>query len=115
METCFFAAQTMRSKIQNSFQEVPADKHGSLRSSLLAHLAQPWPATNQAPIVTKLCEALADLVLLMPEWTSALSDIMAALSPGHTAPLLELLLLLPEEVDSRHLRLGANRRQQVRD
>ena len=27
--------------------------------------------------------------------------------------LLEVVLLLPEEVDSRHLRLGVNRRHQV--
>ena len=29
--------------------------------------------------------------------------------------MIQVLLVLPEEVDSRHLRLGANRRQQVRE
>ena len=87
LETCFFATQMMRSKIQNSFQEVPANKHGRLWSNLLTLPVQPWPATNLDQIVIKLCEALADLVLLISEWISALSD---------PVPLLEQLLLLPE-------------------
>ena len=58
---------------------------------------------------------MADLILLMPEWTNALSELMAKLSGSPTVPaLLEVLLLLPEEVDSRHLRLGSNRRSQIK-
>jgi hypothetical protein len=47
-----------------------------------------------------------DLIILMPEWSTVLSELVAALSTSHTIPLLEVLLL-PEELDSRHLRLGA--------
>ena len=89
--------------------------------------------------MTQLCLAMADLILLMPEWNTALQELMTALGrkseynyifnlffifvssfvagppQPHTRTLLEVLLLLPEEVDSRHLRLGANRRQQVKD
>ena len=59
---------------------------------------------------------MADLILLMPEWTNALSELMAKLSgsPTSVPALLEVLLLLPEEVDSRHLRLGSNRRSQIK-
>ena len=79
--------------------------------------------------MTQLCLAMADLILLMPEWTNALSELMARLStPNTVQPLLEVtrsscsshpsllqvLLLLPEEVDSRHLRLGSNRRSQIK-
>ena len=35
-------------------------------------------------------------------------------SPATVPALLEVLLLLPEEVDSRHLRLGSNRRSQIK-
>jgi len=115
VETCYFAAQTMRSKIQYSFNELPAEAHLSLRNSLLEHLTGVTPGTSQV-IVTQLCLAMADLILLMPEWTNALSELMSRLSGSSDTmqPLLEVLLLLPEEVDSRHLRLGANRRMQVK-
>ena len=115
VETCYFAAQTMRTKIQYSFHELPPASHASLRTSLMNHLTQ-LNAGTSGKILTQLCLAMADLILLMPEWTSALSELMTALGPptGHTPALLEVLLLLPEEVDSRHLRLGANRRHQVK-
>ena len=46
----------------------------------------------------------------MPEWKDAVPELMQKLSePGQILTLLEVLMLLPEEVDSRHLRLGANR------
>ena len=47
VETCYFAAQTMRSKIQYSFHELPPDAHVSLRNSLLDHLTGLTPATSQ--------------------------------------------------------------------
>ena len=47
VETCYFAAQTMRSKIQYSFHELPPEAHVSLRNSLLDHLTGLTPATSQ--------------------------------------------------------------------
>ena len=35
------------------------------------------------------------------------------MASGRTWPLLEILIVLPEEVSSRHLRLGANRREDM--
>ena len=114
--SCYFAAQTMRTKIQYSFQELPAESHSSLRSSLMSHLTSLGPGTKQV-ILTQLCLAMADLVLLMSDWSSPVSELMSGLGPPlpHTSPLLEILVTLPEEVDSRTLRLGANRRQQVKE
>ena len=37
MESCYFAAQTLRSKIQSNFHELPPDVHESLRYFLPAH------------------------------------------------------------------------------
>ena len=104
----------MRSKFQYSFTEVPPSSHTSLKSSLMVHLTSLSSTTSPA-IITQLCLAIADLILLMPEWSTALSELISALSTINTIPLLEVVLLLPEEVDSRHLRLGANRRQQVKE
>ena len=70
--------------------------------------------TNVA-IVTQLCLALADLALLMhSEWPSAVAELTTRLSGDrHAWALLEILTVLPEEVNSRHLRLGANKREEI--
>ncbi|KAH8376949.1 hypothetical protein KR093_002325 [Drosophila rubida] len=110
----YFAAQTMRNKIQNSFSELPPHTHESLRDSLITHIGQIDEQTDNV-IVTQLSLAVADLALLMATWQEPISDLLKALSPHPAAiwPLLEVLKVLPEEIDSRFLRLGANRREQV--
>lgn len=40
LDSCFFAAQTMRAKIQYDFHELPAEAHTSLRDSLIGHISQ---------------------------------------------------------------------------
>ncbi|XP_063222525.1 transportin-3 [Bacillus rossius redtenbacheri] len=112
LESCYFAAQTMRTKIQLSFHELPSDAHVSLRDSLLEHIGQVNDATNTV-IVTQLCLALADLMLQASSWQAPVLDLIARFSRSSAWPLLEILTVLPEEVNSRMLRLGANRRTQV--
>ena len=109
-ESCYFAAQTMRTKIQFSFAELPASSYISLRDSLIDHISQADPSANAAT-TTQLCLALADLVLQIPTWHGATQDLIAKFGneERHMPALLELLLVLPEEVNSRSLRLGANR------
>lgn len=46
VECCYFAAQTMRTKIQQSFFELPSDSHVPLRDSLLGHISKITEATN---------------------------------------------------------------------
>ncbi|KAI1882577.1 hypothetical protein AGOR_G00252190 [Albula goreensis] len=66
VESCYFAAQTMKMKIQTSFYELPADTHMSLRDSLLAHIEN---LKDLSPIiVTQLALAIADLALQMASW-----------------------------------------------
>ena len=38
VESCYFAAQTMKMKIQTSFYELPPETHLALRDSLLTHI-----------------------------------------------------------------------------
>ena len=66
----------MRTKIQNSFHELPPDSHASLRDSLLEHVNAVNEETNSV-IVTQLCLAIADLALLMgPQgWPQAVRDL----------------------------------------
>ncbi|XP_066594283.1 transportin-3 isoform X2 [Prorops nasuta] len=112
IESCYFAAQTMRTKIQMSFDELPPEAHISLRDSLMEHISQINEDTNTA-IVTQLCLALADLALQMPSWQEPIVDLINRFGgiPSSIWPLIEIMTVLPEEVNSRMLRLGANRRQ----
>ncbi|KAG7213831.1 hypothetical protein KM043_003045 [Ampulex compressa] len=114
MESCYFAAQTMRTKIELSFQELPIESHTSLRDSLMNHISQINEHTNSA-IVTQLCLALADLALQMPSWQKPVVDLINRFAGTAISlwPLLQVMTVLPEEVNSRSLRLGANRRQHV--
>lgn len=112
LESCYFAAQTMRSKIQKSFHELPPESHVSLRDSLLNHISQINDTTNTV-IVVQLCVALADLALQMPSWQKCALDLIERLSQNHLWPLLEILTVLPEELESRTVRLGANRRADI--
>ena len=92
-KTRLLEAKTMRSKIQHSF-------HVSLRDSLFDHVANVTAGTSNV-IVTQLCLAVADLVLLMPSWSSPVQDLLTRLGQAQTTTLLEILVFLPEEVDSR--------------
>lgn len=104
----------MRNKIQNSFHELPDDAHVSLRDSLIAHIKQITIDTNPI-IVTQLCLALADLALLMASWSDPVRDLIEELSnnPNSLWPLIVIIRLIPEEINSRYLRLGANRRDEI--
>ena len=109
-ESCYFAAQTMRTKIQFSFAELPPSSYMSLRDSLIDHISKADPETSSA-ITTQLCLALADLLLQIPTWHGAAQQLITKFGSEdrHLPALLEMLLVLPEEVNSRSLRLGANR------
>jgi len=55
----------------------------------------------------------------MTSWTTPIHDLIQKFGPknnfetSHLWPLLEVLTVLPEEMGSRTLRLGANRRSEV--
>jgi transportin-3 len=104
----------MRTKIQNSFHELPEPSHVPLRDSIVSHIEHITPETN--PIITKqLALALADLILLMGSWQKPIECLLEkfASSSDSIQPLLITLTYVPEEIDSRYLRLGDNRRKQI--
>ncbi|XP_053572309.1 transportin-3 isoform X2 [Bombina bombina] len=113
VESCYFAAQTMKMKIQTSFYELPADSHASLRDSLLSHIQN---LKDLSPvIVTQLALAIADLALQMASWKGCVQTLVETYSNDISSLpfLLEILTVLPEEVHSRSLRIGANRRAEI--
>ncbi|XP_071517144.1 transportin-3 [Panulirus ornatus] len=116
VNSCFFAAQTLRTKIQLYFGELPVSAHASLRASMLEHLSHITEHTYQG-IATQLCVALADLALHMASWEDPIVDLITQFGPRSSTPnlvpLLEVLIALPEELHSRQLRLGLNRRNKL--
>ncbi|XP_048376990.1 transportin-3-like isoform X1 [Stegostoma tigrinum] len=113
IESCYFAAQTMKMKIQYSFYELPPEMHSSLRDSLLTHL-ECLKDLSQA-IVTQLALAVADLAIQMTSWKSCVQTLIEKYGNDESALpfLLEILTVLPEEVHSPSLRIGTNRRTEV--
>uniref|UniRef100_UPI00358E79EC transportin-3-like isoform X1 n=2 Tax=Myxine glutinosa TaxID=7769 RepID=UPI00358E79EC len=113
IESCYFAAQTMKMKIQYAFYELPADTHVSLRDSLLTHIENLQEVSPV--IVTQLALAVADLALQMSSWKGSIQMLVQKYG-GNVSSLpflLEILTVLPEEVHSRSLRIGANRRTEI--
>ncbi|XP_053506699.1 transportin-3 [Ictalurus furcatus] len=113
VESCYFAAQTMKMKIQTSFYELPQETHLALRDSLLSHIQN---LRDLSPIIiTQLALAIADLALQMASWKGCVHTLIEKYSNDVTSMpfLIEILTVLPEEVHSRSLRIGANRRTEI--
>eukprot|EP00794_Sanderia_malayensis_P013001 gene13002-14340_t len=111
-ETSYFAAQTMRTKVQFHFAELSIDIHNNLKDSLLQQLKDLQKGSKAT--ITQLCLALADLATQSPQWSDPVADLASRLSSSidELPILLEILTYLPEEIESRHLKLGANRREE---
>ncbi|MFT7814910.1 transportin-3 [Arapaima gigas] len=113
VESCYFAAQTMKMKIQMSFYELPSETHNALRDSLLSHIQN---LKDLSPIIiTQLALAIADLALQMASWKGCVHTLIEKYSNDIASLpfLMEILTVLPEEVHSRSLRIGANRRTEI--
>lgn len=100
--------------MQHNLSELPSDSLISLRNSLVSHLENTSPDTSGA-ILTQLCLALADLALQMSSWQNCISDLIKSFSSKNTFALLEILTVLPQEIDSTSLKLGENRREDIKN
>lgn len=99
--------------MQHNLSELPQDAIISLRDSLVAHLEVISPDTSPA-ILTQLSLALADLALQMTTWSNCVSDLIKLFSNKNDFALLEVLTMLPQEIDSSSLKLGENRREEIK-
>lgn len=104
----------MRSKVQHNLSELPSEAVVSLRDSLVAHLENAASGTSNA-ILTQLSLALADLALQMQTWKNCVSDLIKLFSSKNEFALLEILTVLPQEIDSTNLKLGENRREEIKN
>lgn len=117
IEYRFFAAQTMRTKVQFDFYELPADSYGSLRDSLLNHIDR-FRAPEFQAIHTMLAITIADLVIQADSaWADAFTSLFQRYggSPDSFATLLEILRMLPEENTNQKLMTDGLKRSNSRE
>ncbi|XP_017328196.1 importin-13 isoform X2 [Ictalurus punctatus] len=120
-EIQFFGASTLHNKISSHWQELSSELRESLRSQILTHLCH--FALGPKVVLTRLCVALASLILhtLLDSWPSAMPDLLrafqgregAAEADGRCPVLLEVLTVLPEELQSRKFTPGTRARIQA--
>lgn len=101
--------------------DLPAEQHESLRSQLMAQVDR----FSRGPkmVLTRLCVALGSLILhtLLDSWTTAVPDLLRAFQDSEGSAeasvrrqaLLEVLAVLPEELQTR--KLSAERRAQLQN
>jgi len=116
LETLIFCSQTLRSKVQRDFEELPAGAFRSLQDSLYVLLKK----FNKGPakVRTQICIAIAALAVHIPveDWGAGgivnwLSDEMKA-HPEFIPGFLELLIVLPQETSSYKIAARPERRRQ---
>jgi len=113
----FFAAQTMRTKVQFDFYELPIESYGSLRDSLLNHI-DAFRAPEYQPIHTMLAIAIADLAIQMDnEWATVIPVLFEKFgqNPECYATLLEIIRMLPEENMNLKLMTDSHKRTSSRE
>ena len=111
-EVSYFAANTLRIKIQNSYLELPADSREPFKSSLLSHLVN-YTAAGYHEILVQLAVAVADLAVYMSEWHHPASELMAILA-AHAVTLLDVLIALPEEIYNKSLKIDELRKKEFK-
>lgn len=114
IQASYFAAQTIRKKIQRSFNELPVESHEALRDSLIAHI-RAITADTKSIIITQLCLALADLSILIPSWEGPISKLMDMFDYDSTMTTLVVILkFIPEEINCSYFEdLEHHRRKEI--
>lgn len=119
-EIQFFGASTLHLKISSHWHDLSAELRESLRSQLVTQVCN--FALGPKMVLTRLCVSLASLILrtLLDSWPSAVPDLLQAFQSGEGAEasgqrlaLLEVLTVLPEELQSRKITSGNRARLQA--
>ncbi|KAL3091604.1 hypothetical protein niasHT_024186 [Heterodera trifolii] len=120
-EACLFAAQTLRSKVLHSARELPNDAVAPLRDSLFNRLSsiEAGLGRNSTAIITQLSAALCDLYIHVVHWKGLVAQILVQFdsptSSSNSTVLVALFKALPEELYSRKLKIGENRRTEIEE
>ncbi|KAL5224275.1 hypothetical protein ABZP36_010914 [Zizania latifolia] len=116
LETLIFCSQTLRSKVQRDFEELPSEAFRRLQDSLYELLKK--FSKGPPKVRTQICIAMAALAVHVPveDWGGGgivnwLSDEMKS-QPEFIPSFLELLIVLPQESSSHKIAARPERRRQ---
>ncbi|KAI9273878.1 armadillo-type protein [Helicostylum pulchrum] len=100
LQTRLFAAQTFKQKITYDLRDLDSNARLQLRDSLVELLWQ--SATGPKAVMVQLCLAVADLAIQLLQWKTVIPDLIEKFNdtPEGAICLLELLKILPEEMNS---------------
>jgi transportin-3 len=117
LDVQYFCAQTLRTKVQRDFEELPSDAVISLRDSLITLLFR--FSKGAPPVRTQLCLAVASMAAHLPSqhWDGS-GIIRWLLQRCQSVPqdvampcLLEMLIVLPQEATSHKVATRPERRR----
>lgn len=117
MDVQYFCAQTLRTKVQRDFEELPSDAVISLRESLITLLFR--FSKGAPPVRTQLCLAVAAMAAHLPSqhWDGSgiirwLLQRCQSVTQDVAMPcLLEMLIVLPQEATSHKVATRPERRR----
>ncbi|KAJ6817034.1 transportin MOS14 isoform X2 [Iris pallida] len=116
IETLIFCSQTLRSKVQRDFEELPSEAFGPLRDSLYALLKK--LSKGPPKVRTQISIAVSALAVhvSVEDWGGGgivnwVSDEMKS-HPEYIPSFLELLTVLPQEALSYKIAVRPERRRQ---
>lgn len=121
LETCYFAAQTLRTKVVRDFEELTTDVSKTMPETILGILSM--HAQGPPAVRTQLCLALAGLALHIPAsaWSGGsliqwIGRQMGASLDDHVQHiLLEMLTVIPQEASTYQPSILPERRVQMED
>jgi len=121
MEAQYFCAQTLRTKVQRDFEELPADAADGLRTSLVTLLLR--FSRGAPPVRTQLCLALAAIPPHMPGGSWGDGGVIPWLAQrlgqdqsgaAGMSCLLEMLTVIPQEAGTFRDAIRPERRREYR-
>lgn len=107
-----FAAQTIKHKLVYDWRQLDEGAMLGLRQQLWSLLFSPAASSPVAmrPVAVQLCLSLAALLVQMPEqlWPDPVGDLFAQTAnvAGSTTRVLELLGMIPEQLNNRTIRFA---------
>eukprot|EP00397_Hematodinium_sp_SG-2012_P005247 GEMP01005265.1.p1 GENE.GEMP01005265.1~~GEMP01005265.1.p1 ORF type:complete len:997 (+),score=236.95 GEMP01005265.1:42-3032(+) len=112
-EVAYLAAQTLRTKVQLDFEQLPHDSVASLRDHLLQHCIT---YREHPQIRTQLTLAVADMAI-HTEWADVVDNLIDRFGrdTAYFGILLDILQFLPEENVNLKLLTDSRKRYQSRD
>ena len=119
LETCYFAAQTLRTKVVRDFEELPGDVSKTMPETILGMVS--LHAKGPPAVRTQLCLALAALALHIPssEWPGGslvrwIGGTLGGLVDAQNI-LLEVLTVIPQEASTYQPSILPERRRQLEE